>query len=183
MTRVEPLPHSAAMEPMAAAEPLDRSAFEAFYAATARALLAYIRRVSGDAGADDILQDAYVRLLAAPIAQLDGAQIKSYLYKTATSLIYDRWRRQQRERKWFELTRWIAREHHDPSAGQELGHDMQKMFLRLKPQERALLWLAYVEGLDHREIANVLNLKETSIRVMLFRARQKMEAILKRHGL
>ena len=46
---------------------------------------------------------------------------------------------------------------------------------RLPPRDRALLWLAHVEGYDHREIAKVLGLQERSVRVILFRARKKLE--------
>ena len=45
----------------------------------------------------------------------------------------------------------------------------------LAPRDRALLWLAHVEGYDHREIARVLGLQESSVRVILFRARKKLE--------
>jgi RNA polymerase sigma-70 factor (ECF subfamily) len=56
------------------------------------------------------------------------------------------------------------------------------VFGSLKPQEQSLLWLAYVEGFDHREIASALQLKEGSIRVLLFRARKKLAGILRKRG-
>jgi RNA polymerase sigma-70 factor (ECF subfamily) len=49
---------------------------------------------------------------------------------------------------------------------------------RLKPRERALLWLAYAQGSSHREIADVLGLKAGSIKLLLFRARRKLAAML-----
>jgi RNA polymerase sigma-70 factor (ECF subfamily) len=52
------------------------------------------------------------------------------------------------------------------------------VFAQLKPQEQSLLWLAYVEGFDHREIASTLQLKEGSIRVLLFRARKRLADML-----
>ena len=52
------------------------------------------------------------------------------------------------------------------------------VFGRLKTQEQTLLWLAYVEGFDHREIAQVLELKEKSVRVLLSRARKKLAGML-----
>ena len=58
--------------------------------------------------------------------------------------------------------------------------DISQLFQRLKPQERELLWLAYVEGNDHKEIARMLGLKEKSIRVLLFRARQKLAGIIQK---
>jgi RNA polymerase sigma-70 factor, ECF subfamily len=37
-----------------------------------------------------------------------------------------------------------------------------------------MLWLAYVEGSSHREIAAALGLRAASIRSMLFRARRRL---------
>ena len=51
---------------------------------------------------------------------------------------------------------------------------------RLKPRERAMLWLAYAEGASHNEIADMLGLSRGSLKPLLFRARQKMAAILAR---
>jgi RNA polymerase sigma-70 factor (ECF subfamily) len=51
---------------------------------------------------------------------------------------------------------------------------------RLKPRERAMLWLAYAEGASHQEIADVLGLRTASLKAMLFRARRKLAALLGR---
>ena len=64
-----------------------------------------------------------------------------------------------------------------------LDNDVMRVFGRLKPREQAVLWLAYVEGFDHREIALALQLREKSIRVLLFRARKKFASFLTKEGL
>jgi RNA polymerase sigma-70 factor (ECF subfamily) len=56
------------------------------------------------------------------------------------------------------------------------------LFAQLKTQEQSLLWLAYVEGFNHREIASALQLREKSIRVLLFRARKRLAFMLRKHG-
>jgi RNA polymerase sigma-70 factor (ECF subfamily) len=61
--------------------------------------------------------------------------------------------------------------------------DVTRCFQKLKPRERALLWLAYVEGCAHGEIAGTLDLSEKSVRVLLFRARRNLERILRQNGL
>lgn len=48
----------------------------------------------------------------------------------------------------------------------------------LKPRERSLLWLAYVQGWSHEEIASALGLKAASMKTMLFRARQRLLGLL-----
>ena len=157
---------------------MEQGEFAAFYHETAPALRAYIRRVSGDGqAADDLLQDAYLRFLRAkPVAE-DRAAMKAYLYKTATAAIYDRWRKRKRERLWQTMFRF-----HEETPERGTG-DVTRCFEKLKPRERALLWLAYVEGYEHDEIAGTLDLKAKSVRVLLFRARHNLERILRQNGL
>ncbi|MCA1636844.1 MAG: RNA polymerase sigma factor [Acidobacteria bacterium] len=107
----------------------------------------------------------------------DGAAIKSYLYKIATNLVYDHFRKTRRENKWqlFSSSEPKGEIVYETFAEES---DMMRVFHNLKPQERALLWLAYVEGYEHREIAVVLNLSAVSIKVLLFRARRKLAELL-----
>ena len=60
----------------------------------------------------------------------------------------------------------------------ETRADVRRAFEQLKPRERQLLWLAHVEGFDHREIARLTGLKVASIRVLLFRARRELASVL-----
>lgn len=158
---------------------MDQGEFTAFYHETAPALRGYIRRVSGEEqAADDLLQETYLRFLRAKPKVEDRAAMKAYLYKTATAAIYDRWRKHRRERLWALASRF--REEAPPAAG---NGDVTRCFQKLKPRERALLWLAYVEGCAHGEIAGTLDLNEKSVRVLLFRARRNLERILRQNGL
>ena len=158
---------------------MDQSGFTAFYQQTALSLRGYIRRVSGDPQtADDLLQETYLRFLRAQPAAGDHAAMKAYLYKTATAVIYDRWRRQRRERLWSLAFRFREESLPDTGAG-----DVTRCFQKLNPRERALLWLAYVEGYAHNEIARTLDLSEKSVKVLLFRARRHLERILRQNGL
>ena len=56
------------------------------------------------------------------------------------------------------------------------------MFSELKPRERALLWLAYVEGDTHADIAASLRLSRGSIKVLLSRARARLRDLLTARG-
>jgi RNA polymerase sigma factor (sigma-70 family) len=57
--------------------------------------------------------------------------------------------------------------------------DLQRTMKELKPRERELLWLAYVEQFSHREIATMVGAKTESIRPMLARARQTLAGLLR----
>ena len=60
--------------------------------------------------------------------------------------------------------------------------DLKRAMACLKSSEREMLWLAYAQGLSHREIAGVLGLKAASIRMLLFRARGKLAHLLRKQG-
>jgi RNA polymerase sigma-70 factor (ECF subfamily) len=159
------------------AEPTTQAEFEAFYLRTARTLHGYLCRLSSDpAVADEILQESYIRMLHVPV--MEETARKAYLYKTATNLLRDRWRRLKREKKWWELS--VVTEHVHQNFN--LPMDMASVFDALTVQERAILWLAHVEELSHREIGMVLNVKEQSVKVMVFRAREKAKALLEKAG-
>jgi RNA polymerase sigma-70 factor (ECF subfamily) len=163
-----------------ATERMDEPAFQTFYRDTAPTLRSYLRRASGNAAlADDILQETFYRFLRADLPALEPFQMKAYLYRTATSLLADHWRRLKRERRWNEENSFGS------EAAEELDSAGEAMavFRDLKPREQNLLWLAYVEGFDHREVAAALQLSERSVRVLLFRARRKLAGILKKRGL
>jgi RNA polymerase sigma-70 factor, ECF subfamily len=63
-------------------------------------------------------------------------------------------------------------------AAPERTADFTRAMSRLKPRERAMLWLAYAEGASHREIAGVLGLRPASLKAMLFRARRRLAVLL-----
>jgi RNA polymerase sigma-70 factor (ECF subfamily) len=152
--------------------------FEAFYVRTARTLHGYLCRLSRDAAtADEVLQEAYIRLINLPA--MDERPRKAYLYKTATNILRDRWRKLRREKEWWELSN--VSEHVQQNFN--LSLDMASVLDRLSARERAVLWLAHVEELSHKEIGAVLGVKEKSVRVIIFRAREKAKVLLQQAGL
>lgn len=159
---------------------ISHPAFEAFYQQTSRTLHGYLCRISRDpATSDEVLQEAYIRMINAPtIPQMDESQRKAYLYTTATNILRDRWRKQKREREWAEQTRATESGHQEFN----LPIDMAAVFDRLSAQERAVLWLAHVEELSHREIGAILNVKEKSVKVVVFRARERAKQLLEEAG-
>ncbi len=163
---------------------MDDADFEDFYRETAHPLWAYICRVSGSHTlADDLLQESFFRLWRAALPVMDEQQRKAYLYKIATNLIHTHRRKIKHERFWQLHSTASEEPTNDITSEQMLTPDIARIFQMLKPQQRALLWLAYIEGYEHAEIAHVLELKEKSVRVLLFRARHKFAGILKEKGL
>lgn len=162
--------------------PMDSDAFAAFYERSARPLWAYLVRVSSDpALAEDLMQESYVRFLCAakaPSLAVDGeAAARLYLFRIATNLLRDHWRR-PRATSIEEIPEEFFAAHE--SAEQSDSQIMLGPALRqMKHRERQLLWLAHAEGYSHREIAEVTGLASASIRLLLFRARRKIAVLLR----
>lgn len=159
---------------------MDQAAFRSFYLETAPALRAYIARSVGSVhAADDLLQDVFMRFLRKAPAGLSELQMRGYLYRTAETLIVDRWRQRRRESERDARAAELREEAVEP----EFAGDLERAFRELQPRQRSLLFMAYVEELDHREIAAATGVGEKSVRVLLSRARKAFAATLRRMGL
>ena len=136
---------------------LSELAFQRLYDANATSIHSYLLAVSARRDvADDLLQETFCRLLLHPksTAHLDPLELRRYLFRIATNLLRDRHR----------------------SGDTTL--DIRAMLHHLKPRDRELLWLAYVEGMDHAEISAATGLNRLSVRTLLFRARNKAKQFL-----
>lgn len=154
---------------------MNEASFQSFYAMTAGPLRAYVARTLGDFGqVDDIVQESLLRLLRMPDAPDDSVQLRRLVFRIASNLMVDEWRRRRRSPTASENASDPAV--HDTDGALRL--DMANVFAKLTPQQRQMMWLSYVEGQDHREIASALGLREGSIRVLLHRARKKLASLL-----
>jgi RNA polymerase sigma-70 factor, ECF subfamily len=164
---------------------MDEAAFQAFYSRTAGPVFGYLRRLTGNtAVAEDLLQDAYVRFLAASRLPDDDEHRKNYLYRIATNLARDRFRREKTEtdagRRFLPTVDRMEPGVFRPRVG---DGDAWSLLAGLSPRDRELLVLAYVEGMTHKEIAGVTGLMRASVKPLLFRARRRFAALLAAAGL
>lgn len=162
---------------MAAPERLAMSEaeFREFYAFTAGPVKSYLVRMTGNAAAaDDLLQDAYYRFLRAELPELDQAGRKNYLFRIATNLVRDHFRRKRHITAPLDESSSIS-----TKAGFDTSASVRQALAGIEPRERELVWLAYVEGASHREIAAITGVKESSVRPLLYRVRQKLAAMLR----
>jgi RNA polymerase sigma-70 factor (ECF subfamily) len=148
-----------------------RDDFSAFYRTTETGLRAYVlRSVASKSLADDIVQETFVRLLASNRARLAHHDRKLYLFRIASNLLRDHWAADRRTAQ-LDSEEFLAGAPH-PVSGQVT--DLMRAFEKLPPKYRSLLWLAYVEEYDHKEIAQTLQVNRLSVKVMLSRGRKML---------
>jgi RNA polymerase sigma-70 factor (ECF subfamily) len=165
---------------------LDEAAFLATYRLLSRPLWSYLYRMLGSAAdADDVLQETFLRYVQAPLHGGEEPAIRAYLYRIATNRAIDFLRRRSRDvkRSADEDVADVVVATPDGAEAFALRRDMTRTFRELSPHHRALLWLAYVEGSPHADIAAALGLRKRSVPVLLFRARKKLASLLRRKGL
>jgi RNA polymerase sigma-70 factor, ECF subfamily len=162
---------------------IDDSTFQSLYELTRKPLWAYIFRTMGDAAlADDIFQDSYIRFLQSDITTTSETAMKSYLFRIAANMMNDYFRRMRRGRNLFRESHDSSDAvHHPTDAGAR--YDIEQAFKKLPTRQRSLLWLSYVEDYNHAEIAAMLKVREKSVKVLLFRAKQRLLAILQELGI
>ena len=156
--------------------------FTDFYNQTFRSLWAFVFRVTRDrALADEIAQETFVRLFQEVTKGREFTNQRSYVFSIASNLMREHWHRSKR----FEELPIEERESSFVSMDEDVDRriDFAESYKKLSDIQRALLWLAYVERYDHSEIAVMLNLKKNSVRVLLYRAREKMQTLLMQSGL
>jgi RNA polymerase sigma-70 factor (ECF subfamily) len=160
---------------------MDEDAFRLFYDRTARPVWAYLARITGDARtADDLLQEAYYRFLRARVTHESDAHRRNYLFRIATNLAHDLHRRPRTDALPLDGDFDPADPASDRDAAARVADrvDVLRAMKQLKPRDRSMLWLAYAQGSTHQEIAAILGLKTGSIKLMLYRARKRLAALL-----
>jgi RNA polymerase sigma-70 factor, ECF subfamily len=116
--------------------------------------------------AHDIAAEAFARLLSKWITVHDP---KGYLYVTATNLVRDRWRREQRDRKLqarLEETTPVSTPACDPW--------LRDLVERLPERLRKPVLLHYYADMSVAEVAAALHKPEGTIKRMLYDARARL---------
>jgi RNA polymerase sigma factor (sigma-70 family) len=159
------------------------SAIESAFRANERRLWGLCYRITGvTADADDVVQEAFARAVAAP-ATLSGADLDRWLVRVATNLSLDCLRRRKRRRyvgPWLPSPLETAA---DPDTEQVIDRMQQVSYAFLvalevlSPRARAALLL--LEVLDHSvaEVASILETTEVNVRVLHHRARRMLERV------
>ena len=159
----------------------DGAAFDALFRRWAGRLLRYLERVVGDAAtAEDLVQEAFLRVYRARERYQPGARFSTWLYTIGTRLALNELRRPVRRSPHPSADDPGARapvlvaeaSPPDRIAGARLLAERVEVHLRELPErQRAALLLAAVEGLSYAEVAAALQTTEKSVKALVHRAR------------
>ncbi len=157
----------------------DEAAFAALFERWSRPLLRYLERLVREAAvAEELVQEAFVRIHRARESYRPEARFSTWLYRIATHLA------------WNELRRPRRRVPHESVDGEEsaplaapgvpvdelvharrVSAEVEGALAALPERQRAALWLAAVEGQSYAEVADALATSEVAVKALVHRAR------------
>jgi RNA polymerase sigma-70 factor (ECF subfamily) len=143
-----------------------------------RAFLRYLERRVGDrALAEDILQDAFARLVARPEQAPQGEAIVPWFYRTLRNAAIDQFRRRGAADRAYEA---FAREldSHDTPSGDmeaEICACVSRLAATLKPEYAEALQAIEVGGTPVKTFGEQKGLSPSNAAVRVFRAREALK--------
>lgn len=160
---------------------MDEESFRVLYERHARSLWAFLFRMTGDRTlTEDLLQETFYRFLRAASARESESHARNALFRIATNLARDAYRRRRIRLPFLSEARDAASMPDPAQRPQDARLDVARALAELRPRDRMMLWLAYAEGATHEEIAAALGVRVSGVKSMLARARARLAEMLGR---
>ncbi len=169
--------------------------FQEIYDAYQPRILRYLVRLVGEAEAEDLSQEVFVRVSQALKTFRGESQLSTWLYRIATNAAIDKIRtvsfQQNADLGLLDDSDetenkdvWTGEE--SPSLEQQLVQkEMYECFLdfvkRLPPNYRTVVVLSELEQLPNKEIAGILGLSLEVVKIRLHRGKTRLLQELKTH--
>lgn len=122
----------------------------------------------------DVVQDTFAKVWVKRDT-IDGNKAKSYLFTTAYNTLIDA----TRKKKYTEEVETIDKHFSQgPIKNMDLQETLHNALDQLSEIQRTVILLRDYEGYDYEEIGKITDLKESQVKVYIFRARKKLKQIL-----
>lgn len=155
---------------------------EIAYARYATAVRSFLFRMARTRElADDLLQQTFLRLAEKGPSLRPDSDLRAWLFAVARNAYRDTLRRNLEY--YPEEGVLTALPSHSPEAEAQLVvRDLELALGSLRPDDREILLLIAVEGLDHDTVARILGLEPATMRQRLSRARARLLLTLDRQA-
>lgn len=156
---------------------LKASDFNSYVKVHQQSIFRFVHRIIGDRElAKDIVQDAFEKLWTHG-KDIQSDKVRPWLYTTSRRicLLHIKQNKNMLDISTLELDLFKETNHDDFDLQQVIERSLDL----LSELQKSTLMLRDYEGYAYEEIANILAISEESVKVHLFRARQKIRAYIK----
>jgi RNA polymerase sigma-70 factor (ECF subfamily) len=158
----------------------DERAFQVLSRRHLPAMLGLARRFLGSAAdAEDVAQEAFLRVWTHAPRWQPLAQFRTWLTRVVVNLCLDR----KRRAPWVELE--AAGDIVDPAPGagekaesDERAHSLAKAIEKLPARQRSAIVLTYSEGMSNAQVAEILDTSVSAVETLLVRGKQNLRRAL-----
>lgn len=130
-----------------------------------------LRMLAQEADARDVQQETFIQVMKQIRRFRGDAAFATWIY-AITARVCLSWRRKHRARVTVEMDEEHGAADNNVAAFLE-RHTVEQALQQLSPDDRLVIVLKYVEGLDHQAIARILGCSEETSRFRLSRARKR----------
>jgi RNA polymerase sigma-70 factor (ECF subfamily) len=149
----------------------DPEAFSDLAAVHWRRLLALARSIVADLEAEDVVQDGLVKAWRKLGSLRDPEAFNAWLTRIVANTAVARARRRRLTEPIDGVAVAAVRDAIDVRI------DVGRLLAKLAPKQRAVLHLTTIEGFSDREIAGILGITSSSVRVHRLRARRRLAVL------
>jgi len=137
------------------------------------------RMTNNHADADDLSQESFIRAYKAIATFREKSSFFTWLYRIAINVTFNHLKKFSKNQP-FELDKNISIENSPDSPEKiaeqhQLHEEITKAVDSLTVKEKAVVELAIMEGLPHKQIAQILGCREKTVSWRLFQARKKLK--------
>ncbi|MBC7870558.1 MAG: sigma-70 family RNA polymerase sigma factor [Chitinophagaceae bacterium] len=162
----------------------DPTSFAMLYDHYISRVYTYIRyRVDNATTADDLTSQTFENALVnLKNYRMEQAPFSSWLFGIAHNVV-SRHYRTQRRHQWLSLDRFLNHVSDTPppediAISNEISQRLTLAVGRLRDHERDIIALRFGAGLNNRQIAEITNLSESNVGVILYRSIKQLRVIL-----
>lgn len=161
------------------AQPVDAGSLAELYRTHAAEALRLAYLVTGERTvAEDLVQDAFAKVLGRFHDLRNRDAFWWYLRRTIVNLARSRFRRRRVERAWLAAQRPEAAAPSDPDIAER--DRMRRALMTLRPGQRAAIVLRYYEDLTEADTAEVLGIPVGTVKSMVSRGMDRLREELSR---
>jgi len=158
-------------------------AFRRLYDSAFPVLFRVALRVTNNAeAAEDLCQDSFFRLYEKNMVFPNPEEAKYWLIRVVKNAALNYAKRKERERKAYQ--RAFREDYRQEESGEgllvkkETSEEIQKALEKLPENLRMVLILKEYAEMNYKEIGRVLGISEGNVKVRVFRARERLAALL-----
>ncbi|MFW5425673.1 MAG: RNA polymerase sigma factor [Methylophagaceae bacterium] len=178
----------------------DQLAFEKVVSEYQNLMISVARAIVGEAFADEVVQDAWISAIKA-LPKFEGrSSLKTWLLHIVSNGAKSRVRRENRHssldegwqsvssdkfdnigHRYDDVFAWEQATPEAILANDQLQEIIEQSFQQLPAQQRAALTLYDMEGIEMKEICNILDVSASNVRVLLHRARTALHHTIEKY--